>query len=212
MMSFKEFFTRKMRRFPTKIHIATQRGDHVVWDIDYLMRVQDEGQEYYLMKKAGRHIKPEEYSVIGSDSNGKPIMFAYNPAPDIYVPFRFAFKKGDKDEEGKLKDAVANIKLDENMEARKIWKDNEYRRTWIKYPKSQGKLEKLIPVLLILALGISLFMIFNGFNKLQTTLSEFQVVVGEQMLEGQRQTNEGLRIITDALDDGNIQTINRPAY
>ena len=107
---------------------------------------------------------------------------------------------------------LANIKLDENMEARKIWKDNEYRRTWIKYPKSQGKLEKLIPVLLILALGISLFMIFNGFNKLQTTLSEFQVVVGEQMLEGQRQTNEGLRIITDALDDGNIQTINRPAY
>jgi hypothetical protein len=211
-MSLKETINRKFRNFPTKIHIAVQRGDHVVWVTDSLMRIEEEGQEYYLMKRAGRHIKPEEYSTIGSDDKGKPIMFSYNPAPDIYVPFTFKFGIGDKKEDGKFKDVIASIELDDNMEARKIWKDNEYRRTWIKYPKSQGTLEKLIPFLLIMALGLSLFMIFTGFNKLQTTLSEFQVTVGEQMLTAQKQTNEGLMIITNVLDDGTIRTINQPSY
>lgn len=161
-------------KFPIKVWIAKEVAGTIVWQSDMARRIIEDGNEFYWLKKEKKKIPPAEYQQMGLGSNGRRVLFLYSPSTEVYVPFEF-----DHDAETKK----AKARISEDSEFKKAWRDYNYKRAYIKYPDEKSFFEKYLPVIMVIALGLSLMFLYIGWSYVQAQQVAFAQAYATQNAE-----------------------------
>jgi len=76
-----------LRRYPVKVQVLSKRGNAIQITSDKASRIiEQDGTQYYHLKKHKLKIKPPEYKYFFVGKKGKPILFLYSPQQGQMLP------------------------------------------------------------------------------------------------------------------------------
>ena len=160
------------RKWPTRIPLAIQRGNSVVWDLDERARTMKTktGYEVLRLRKRNTNIKPPKYEQVTMDMRGKSVYPIYNTVSGQYFPVKLM--------------NTPKLEVVEDP-SNKNWSILELLRTISTYRDKEGWLVKYAPFVISMAFAVMFifFIIYFGgkFELMSNSLSNAATSLAQAM-------------------------------